>query len=173
MIQYGQRDGRETPETAEQERQTAEAVSAFLASAVRDRPQALMSRIPIRVLSCSARQEIFRYEAEIGPELENVWGIAHGGLLAAVFDTCMGCSIWAAGGGRGSRTVSLRMNYLRPVPLGVTLQVAVRVVRRGRRLAVAEGEAWLGTDRDRLTDTADGIFALEQEPSPGGKRPAV
>jgi uncharacterized protein (TIGR00369 family) len=68
-------------------------------------------------------------------------GLVHGGLLATVLDSALGCAVQATLP-RGVRyaTLELKVNYLRPVLRDTgTLRCEARVVHAGRRTALAEG----------------------------------
>jgi uncharacterized protein (TIGR00369 family) len=78
----------------------------------------------------------------------------HGGVIAALLDTAATLVLDAVDGETWS-TVDLRVDYLRPVPLG-PCRVEASVVRAGRR--VARSTASLYDDSSRLCATATGAF---------------
>lgn len=127
----------------------------------RAKAYAFAHQIQIRVQSCNSKQRRVQFSVSITKELENIWGIAHGGMLATIFDNCMGCTLRAISGAKTSRTVSLNLTYLRPVPIGADLRVEIVVIKVGRRLAMAEGKAWVHGEEDRLTDAASATFSLQ------------
>ena len=63
-------------------------------------------------------------------------------MLAAIFDTCMGQTVRAFLSCESAKTVSMQLQYLRPVPLGATLQVCVRLLSGGRTIAAVQTLAW-------------------------------
>ena len=49
--------------------------------------------------------------------MSNPMGIVHGGVTASLVDTCMGVACTAQSGGLPTPTVTMTVNYARPVPL--------------------------------------------------------
>ena len=79
-------------------------------------------------------------EIEFHPRFEGGPGLAHGGAIAAFFDDLIGFVSMAHH--RPAVTAKLEVNYLRPIPLGVTIR----------------GEAWLaGIDGRKLYPEAAGF----------------
>ena len=89
----------------------------------------------------------------LGPRFEGGPGLAHGGVLALIFDHAMGAAVYL--GGHVAMTRTLDVHYLAPTPLGVELALSARVVRvEGRKVHV---RAEL-SDGDRQTASADAVF---------------
>lgn len=80
-------------------------------------------------------------------------GFAHGGAIAAVLDEAMGMAVW----GKGYRVVAvqLEVEYHRPVPLEVSVQVEAYITDRGRWGIRAESRMSL---KGKLTNIARGIY---------------
>lgn len=78
----------------------------------------------------------------------------HGGVIAALLDTAATLVLDAADGGTWS-TVDLRVDYLRPVPLG-TCHLEASVIRAGRRVARSTASMYDGASR--LCAIATGAF---------------
>jgi len=78
----------------------------------------------------------------------------HGGVIAALLDTAATLVLDAADGQTWS-TVDLRIDYLRPVPIG-SCHIEASVVRAGQR--VARSTAALYDGSSRLCATATGAF---------------
>jgi uncharacterized protein (TIGR00369 family) len=70
----------------------------------------------------------------------NPFGVVHGGVLAALLDTAMGCAVHSLlPAGSGYLTAELNVRYLRPVLLGSGSLLCVgHVVRPGRRSMVVQ-----------------------------------
>lgn len=84
----------------------------------------------------------------------NPMGTVHGGILATLLDSALGCAVQTVlDGGQGYTTVSLEVKYLRSVALDAgVLRAEGTVVHAGRRQATAEGRI---TDADgRVVATA-------------------
>lgn len=82
-----------------------------------------------------------RLEVDAGEHHHNLFGIAHGGLCAALVDCAVGTALLGelAGVNRPSPTVEMKVNYLAPVREG-RLVAEGRLVHRGRTLAVGTAE---------------------------------
>jgi uncharacterized protein (TIGR00369 family) len=89
-----------------------------------------------------------------GEYLYNPIGSVHGGALATLLDSVMGCAVHSTlPAGRGYTTLEIKVNYLRAVTAGSGQVTAVgRMIHAGRRQAVAEGS--LTDEAGRLCATA-------------------
>src|ERR1700685_4829674 len=83
---------------------------------------------------------------------KQVYGVVHGGVLAALADTAGGLATYMACP-RGARvaTVEMKINFLEAVEAG-TVVAEAEVVRRGRHIAVVDCD--VRDDRGRLGDKA-------------------
>jgi uncharacterized protein (TIGR00369 family) len=92
------------------------------------------------------------FQGTPGPEHYNPIGSIHGGYVATLLDSCVGCAIHTMlPAGRGYTTLELKVNYIR----GLThktgpVRAEGRVVHVGGQVGVAEG---------RLTDAAGRLYA--------------
>lgn len=77
-----------------------------------------------------------------GEEHYNPIGAVHGGLAATLIDSATGCAVHTTlPAGVGYTTVSLSVEMLRPMTAATgPIRCEGRVVHRGGRLAIAEGE---------------------------------
>lgn len=82
----------------------------------------------------------------------NPLGTAHGGVLATLLDSAMGCAVQSMmPAGTSYTTLELKVNYLRPVTIKTsTVYCEGKVIYVGGRIATAEG---------RLTDAAGKLYA--------------
>ena len=89
---------------------------------------------------------------EPGEHHYNPLGTVHGGMIAILLDSVMGCAVHSTlPAGRGYTTLEFKMNFLRPVNDRTGLMTAAGdVVHAGRQSAVAEG---------RLTDAQGKLYA--------------
>jgi uncharacterized protein (TIGR00369 family) len=71
----------------------------------------------------------------------NPIGTMHGGILATLLDSVMGCAVHTTlPQGRGYTSLEIKVNYVRAVTSGSgELSAEGRIVHAGRRSAVAEG----------------------------------
>lgn len=102
------------------------------------------------------------YACRTDPSMANPLGIVHGGVTAALVDTCMGVACSAQCGGAATPTVTMTVNYARPVPLDAELRVRTRTVRVG----TASGQLWaevsLAERPDEPLVTASGVYAIRR-----------
>lgn len=89
----------------------------------------------------------------LGPRFEGGPGLAHGGVLALIFDHAMGAAVYLDGHVAMTRT--LDVHYLAPTPLDVELALTVRVDRVDGRKVQVHAEL---VDGERRTATADAVF---------------
>ena len=80
----------------------------------------------------------------------NPFGLVHGGVLAALIDTAMGCAVHSLlPVGAGYVTSECNVRYLRPVAVGSGALICVaEVVRPGRRTMVVESRISEDSGRD-------------------------
>ncbi len=78
-----------------------------------------------------------------GEHLYNPFGVVHGGMIATLLDTVMGCAVHSTvPQGRGYTTLEIKVSYLRPMLASTGGLVATgQVVHAGRQVSVAEGRA--------------------------------
>jgi uncharacterized protein (TIGR00369 family) len=71
----------------------------------------------------------------------NPIGLVHGGLLATVLDSAMGCAVHSTlAAGAAYSTLEIKVNFTRPVTKDSgLLRCEARIVHRGRLTATAEG----------------------------------
>jgi uncharacterized protein (TIGR00369 family) len=76
-----------------------------------------------------------------GEHLHNLIGMVHGGALATLLDTAMGCAVQTTlAAGQGYSTLDLQVRFVRPVVAGgPLLRCEGTVVHRGRRVVTGEG----------------------------------
>ena len=79
--------------------------------------------------------------AEPGENHLNPAGTVHGGLAAAMLDSCMGLAIQSTlETGLGSTTLEFKISFLRPItPETGPIRAEGMVITRGRRVGTAEG----------------------------------
>ncbi len=92
------------------------------------------------------------FEVEPAEYHYNPIGVVHGGLLATVLDSAMGCAVHSTlPQGTGYTTLELKVNFVRPATKHTgPLRCEARVLHRGRRSATAEG---------RVIDTEGKLYA--------------
>ena len=94
--------------------------------------------------------------------MANPLGIVHGGVTASLVDTCMGVTCAAQCGEAPTPTVTMTVNYARPVPLDAELRARVRTVRIGSSSAQMSAEVSLAERPEELLATASGVYAIRR-----------
>jgi len=82
----------------------------------------------------------------------NPIGSVHGGWVATLLDSCVGCAVHSMlPAGKGYTTVELKVNFVRAVTPDIgPLRAEGKIINLGGRIGTAEG---------RLTDTAGRLYA--------------
>ena len=88
------------------------------------------------------------FSLHTGEHLYNPFGGVHGGVLATMLDSAMGCAIQSKlPAGVASTTVDLNISYLRPATRDTgVLTCQAQVIHSGRKIATARGQV---TDEER------------------------
>jgi len=97
------------------------------------------------------------FECEPDESVYNPIGVVHGGLVCTLADSAAGCAVHTTlEPGVAYTSVDITVNYLRPVTLNSgTLTVTGKVVRSGRRMALAAVEVHDGAGRLVATATSN------------------
>ena len=92
------------------------------------------------------------FVCEASERFANPMGTVHGGIIATLLDSALGCAVQTVlPDGAGYTTLGLEVKYLRPVPVDAgELRATGTVVHAGRRQATAEA---------RLIDPAGRLLA--------------
>lgn len=112
-------------------------------------------------ISCDEEKGILTLAFEVEEWELNPNGVMHGGLIATAMDTTCGMLVRYLSGKLGASTISLNVDYLRPVPLGDRLLVTARVLRIGRKVANLTAEAVRASD-GKTADAAAAVFYLDE-----------
>ena len=96
------------------------------------------------------------------------YDMAHGGLAAALLDTATGCAVHTRlPAGVGYATVSLNVNYLRPITMETGVMRCVgTVISMGSRMAVAEADLLDSTGRNLARATSTCLIIKPDRPAP-------
>ncbi len=94
------------------------------------------------------------FEATPTEDAYNPLGTVHGGFLATLLDSALGCAVHTTLKPRlGYTTLELKVNYLRAMTAATgRVRAEGRVIQSGRRAAFAEGE--IKDERGRIYATA-------------------
>ena len=102
------------------------------------------------------------------PWMANIWGVVHGGVTANLVDTCMGIAC-AAQCGVITPTVTLTVNYARPVPLDAQVIVRIRTVRCGATSGQMTAEVCLPGQPETTLVAASGAYCTKPNGLGGGE----
>lgn len=114
--------------------------------------------------NCDSRARTARYRVRTYPWMSNPMGVLHGGMTAAILDTFMGILCRGMyGDGVTTPTVTLTVNYARPIPLDADLIVRARVTHTGGASCHAAGEIRLADSPDAVLATATGVYCVARQ----------
>ena len=116
----------------------------------------------LSITDCDGPSGSLTFAYETKPWMANVWGVVHGGVVATLVDTCMGitCGVQC---GMITPTISMTVNYARPVPLNAALAARTRTVRIGSSTGQMSAELFLSDCPDEILVTATGVYHVRQE----------
>jgi uncharacterized protein (TIGR00369 family) len=105
-----------------------------------------------KLLEIDPERGEIRVQFEAKPEFLNPMGVVQGGFVAAMLDDTLGPAlVCTLPPGQFAPTIELKVNFIRPAPLGVLIG-AGRIVSRGGTIAFLSGE--LRTEQGDLIATA-------------------
>ena len=112
-------------------------------------------------VSCNGEQLRIELSYHTEPWMSNPMGKVHGGVIAILLDNSMGilCSCLCHG---GTPTISMTLNYPRPVPLNATVHTRAHMVVFGRTSSQLTAELFLPEDPDRVLAYATGVSSTRE-----------
>ena len=99
---------------------------------------------------------------ETRPWMSNPMHVLHGGMTAVLLDSTMGvlcCSLC----GHGTPTISMTVNYTRPVPLERTVHVRTNLVVFGRTSSQLTAQLFLPEEPERVLAFATGVYSTKAD----------
>ena len=99
---------------------------------------------------------------ETRPWMSNPMHVVHGGMTAVLLDSTMGvlcCSLC----GHGTPTISMTVNYTRPVPLERTVHVRTNMVVFGRTSSQLTAQLFLPEEPERVLAFATGVYSTKAD----------
>ncbi len=108
--------------------------------------------------SCDYASRTLRFTVDVSANMRNHANIMHGGAVAGALDFAMGsvCHYYAQR--MMLPTISMTLDFLRPIPIGAKLIVEVRCLSCGKTMAHAEAKAWLEGLDEKIVCTASGVY---------------
>jgi uncharacterized protein (TIGR00369 family) len=130
-------------------------------------PPPIVQLLGIRMVS--VEPGLVRMDLPVGEYLYNPLGSVHGGAIATILDSVMGCAVHSVQPkGRGYTTLEIKVNYIRAITDAVGPVTAEgRVVHAGRSSAVAD--ATLVDGAGKLYATASTTCLVLELPAPRGE----
>ena len=144
---------------------------AFLQRRAREIPAGMPDpSADLTLLDCDGPSGSLTLGYATKPWMAYVWGVVHGGVTAALVDSCMGitCGIQC---GLITPTISMTINYARPVPLDASIVVRTRTVRCGATAGHIEAEVYPAGQPETLLVTASGAYSTKPNSLSGGRAP--
>ncbi len=144
---------------------------AFLQRRAREIPAGMPDpSADLTLLDCDGLSGSLTLGYATKPWMANVWGVVHGGVTAALVDSCMGitCGIQC---GLITPTISMTVNYARPVPLDASIVVRTRTIRCGATAGHIEAEVYPAGQPETLLVTASGAYSTKPNSLSGGRAP--
>ncbi len=114
--------------------------------------------LPLTFVKASYEQKTLEMSVEATPWTRNVSGIMHGGAIATAFDITMGLLCKAYANVSFSPTISLQINFCKPVPIGTCLHIQAKLSSVNRKFFQVQAEAWAEDNPDTILTTASAIF---------------
>ena len=97
---------------------------------------------------------------QVRPDMHNGAGWLQGGILAAIADEAMALALYSLlSGTEGIATISESTSFIQGVQDGYIVAKA-RVIRKGRRVAFAEGEVYSGNEKMKVLSRTSAAFAV-------------
>jgi len=119
-----------------------------------------------KLAACSETDRSITLEFPVQEWQLNSENVMHGGIIATAFDIALGVFAHYLNHNLLTVTVSISINYLKPVPAADSLLVTAKATSLGKRIITLSAEGRLKSS-GQLTNTAIGTFAIvKSESSP-------
>lgn len=114
--------------------------------------------LPLTLIQASHAQKMLEMSVEASPWSRNISGIMHGGAIATAFDITMGLLCKSYSNTSFSPTISLQINFCKPVPIGASLHIQAKLSSVNRKFFQVQAEAWEEGRSGTILATASAIF---------------
>lgn len=95
--------------------------------------------------------------------MANPMKVVHGGMVALLLDNVMGMLGWCLCS-HSTPTISMTVNYPRPVPLDTTVHLRAKMVMLGRTSSQLAAELFLPDAPHRVLAYATGVYYTKPQP---------
>ena len=113
----------------------------------------------LKVLDCDPEQGVVRMTGKTQQWMQNYKGALHGGISATMVDQAMGCVAYALKPGKGNTmTISMQLNYHRPLIPGEEDLIVVRAVSATRSIISLQAEVYRMEEPEKLCLSSSATF---------------
>lgn len=119
----------------------------------------LNGRLKAALESCEEERQEITLRFPLESWQVNGLGTLHGGMISTMMDLAMSMAVYCYSRQSIPPTISMTVNYMRPVPMGEFVRIRARVTSLGKRNATAYCEA-IVPDTGKLASTAIGTYAI-------------
>ncbi len=123
----------------------------------------LNGQLKAQFVSCDDTTQELVLEFPLEGWQVNGLGTLHGGMAYTMMDLAMSIAVYCFSRETIPPTVSMTVNYLRPIPMEGTVQIRTRLTSLGRRNATAYCEAVIPSS-GKVACTAIGTYAVIRKP---------
>lgn len=118
-------------------------VAHLLEKRIKDFQDGIMSHIYPENCNISVADQKGTMELTMTEFMSNPIGIAHGGMLVTIFDTCGGILSRILTGNHNITTTDIQTSFLKPVQIGEKVKVEVKMTAKGKSILHVTGELLL------------------------------
>ena len=118
----------------------------------------------VRFVACDYEKKTVLLAAELEDWMTNPSGMVHGGVTASLLDFTMGILARYCTTGCMTPTVSMQVNYLRPIPPEKTVFLEASVTMAGFSLCHTAARAWAEGAEKLPVATATGVYHVTRRP---------
>ncbi|MDD4200456.1 MAG: PaaI family thioesterase [Eubacteriales bacterium] len=118
---------------------------------------------------CSFDERTITFQFPVLEWQANRVGKMHGGAICTAFDLTIAALARFFAGENFAPTISLNVNYMRPIDVGDVLMVRAKAVQNGRRITQLTGEAFAGSTGKMVaiaTSTYMNVDTVEEHKKP-------
>lgn len=138
-------------------------VKRWLEGVRREKSASLACNQPLSYVSCDGAGKEILFALQTSRYMENPWGVTHGGYLAMAMDWAMGIASRTILDQNNTPTVSMQIDYLKPVPLDSRLYIRVRVDHAGRTVSHLSARGYLDLNGPCYV-SASGNYLMREKP---------